>query len=174
LLQNEYRPRRIVFESEASDETEVEQSELATLAEIGKRLGRKMLAEVAKPDTILAWYRNLAANKLDGSERRQYPGRPTVPAELQTRKRGHPVACRPRLGGLLKSRQEAAESSENSRFMATTRALVTASALEVTRLLSPQAFRLAASTTLKKFVGTWERSSSQTPTVILVSRTSVF
>jgi hypothetical protein len=49
--------------------------------------------------------------------------------------------------------------------MATTRALVTASALEVTRLLSPQAFRLAASTTLKKFVGTWERSSSQTPTV---------
>jgi hypothetical protein len=67
LLQNEYRPRRIVFESEASDETEVEQSELATLAEIGKRLGRKMLAEVAKPDTILAWYRNLAANKLDGS-----------------------------------------------------------------------------------------------------------
>jgi hypothetical protein len=41
LLQNEYRPRRIVFESEGSDETEVEQSELATLAEIGKDWGAK-------------------------------------------------------------------------------------------------------------------------------------
>jgi len=36
--------------------------ERATLAEIGKRLGRKVLAAVAcvaKPDTILAWYRKL-------------------------------------------------------------------------------------------------------------------
>ena len=34
----------------------------ATLAEIGKRLGRKGLQQVArlaKPDTILAWYRRL-------------------------------------------------------------------------------------------------------------------
>ena len=57
--------------------------ERATLAEIGKRLGRKGLAKVAcvaKPDTILAWYRKLVANKFDGSKRRQYPGRPTVPA----------------------------------------------------------------------------------------------
>jgi hypothetical protein len=56
--------------------------ERATLAEIGRRLGRKMLAEVAcvaKPDTILAWYRKLVAEKFDGSKHRQYPGRPTVP-----------------------------------------------------------------------------------------------
>jgi hypothetical protein len=36
------------------------------LAEIGKRLGRKALAEaarVAKPDTILEWYRKLIAQK---------------------------------------------------------------------------------------------------------------
>jgi putative transposase len=60
--------------------------ERATLAEIGKRLGRKMLAEVAcvaKPDTILAWYRKLVAKKFDGSKQRQYPGRPTVPAEVE-------------------------------------------------------------------------------------------
>jgi putative transposase len=39
------------------------------LAEIGKRLGRKYLAEVAsvaKPETILAWYRRLIARKFDG------------------------------------------------------------------------------------------------------------
>ena len=53
--------------------------ERTTLAEIGKRLGRKrrdQLACVAKPDTILAWYRNLIAQKFDGSKRRATaPGR---------------------------------------------------------------------------------------------------
>jgi hypothetical protein len=42
--------------------------ERTTLAEIGKRLGRKALAQVAcvaKPDTILAWYRRLIAQKFD-------------------------------------------------------------------------------------------------------------
>ena len=44
--------------------------ERVTLAEIGKRVGRKALREiacVAKPDTILAWYRKLVAKKFDGS-----------------------------------------------------------------------------------------------------------
>ena len=39
-------------------------AERATLGEIGHRLGRKVLAEVAtvaRPDTILAWYRKLVA-----------------------------------------------------------------------------------------------------------------
>ena len=46
-----------------------------TLAEIGKRLGRKRLKHVtAKPDTILAWYRRLIARKFDGSKHRTYPG----------------------------------------------------------------------------------------------------
>src|SRR6202163_3839657 len=57
----------------------------ATLAAIGKRLGRKALREVAcvaKPDTILAWYRRLIAQKFDGSKLRQYPGRPAVSAEV--------------------------------------------------------------------------------------------
>ena len=60
--------------------------ERATLAEIGKRLGRKALREVAcvaKPDTILSWYRRLVAQKFDGSKHRQYPGRPPVTAEVQ-------------------------------------------------------------------------------------------
>jgi hypothetical protein len=45
--------------------------ERSTLAEVGKRLRRKALAQVAcvaKPDTILAWYRRLIAKKFDGSK----------------------------------------------------------------------------------------------------------
>ncbi len=55
--------------------------ERATLAEIGKRLGRK--ACVAKPYTILAWYRRLVAKKFDGSKHRKYPDRPTVQPEME-------------------------------------------------------------------------------------------
>jgi hypothetical protein len=60
--------------------------ERVTLAAIGKRLGGKTLREVAcvaKPDTILAWYRRVVAQKFDGSKHRQYPGQPTVEPELQ-------------------------------------------------------------------------------------------
>ena len=52
--------------------------ERSTLAEIGKRLGRTTLqrvAYVAKPDTILAWYRRLIARKFDGSTFRASHGR---------------------------------------------------------------------------------------------------
>jgi putative transposase len=37
---------------------------------------------VAKPETILAWYRKLIARKFDGSKHRTYPGRPTVRREI--------------------------------------------------------------------------------------------
>jgi putative transposase len=43
----------------------------STLAEIGKHFGPQALqqvARVAKPDTILAWYRKLIAQKFDGSK----------------------------------------------------------------------------------------------------------
>jgi transposase InsO family protein len=56
------------------------------LAEIGKQLGKQALAEVAtmvKPDTILAWYRKLAAQKFDGSQHRKAPGRPRIDQELE-------------------------------------------------------------------------------------------
>src|SRR5258706_16087960 len=49
-------------------------------------LGRKALekvAHVAKPDTILAWYRRLIAQKFDGSKRRSYPGRPRIDATIE-------------------------------------------------------------------------------------------
>jgi len=60
--------------------------ERKTLAEIGKRLSKQALAEVASivtPDTILAWHRKLVAQKFDGSEQRKTLGRPKVAAELE-------------------------------------------------------------------------------------------
>jgi putative transposase len=60
--------------------------ERKTLAELGKKLGRQALAEVAtivKPGTILAWHRTLVAKKFDGSRQRKTPGRPPVDAALE-------------------------------------------------------------------------------------------
>ena len=54
------------------------------MAEIAKRLGRKALKDiacVARPDTILAWYRRLVAQKFDGSRGR--PGRPRTSLEVE-------------------------------------------------------------------------------------------
>src|SRR5262249_9920078 len=56
------------------------------LAEIGHKLGKQALQEVAsivKPDTILAWHRKLVAQKFDGSQQRQAPGRPKIDQELE-------------------------------------------------------------------------------------------
>ena len=57
------------------------------LAEIGQRLGKQPLEEVAtiaKPATILAWHRTVVAQKGDGSKRRKALGRPRVDQELET------------------------------------------------------------------------------------------
>jgi putative transposase len=50
-------------------------------------LGKKALQEVAtivKLDTILAWHRTLIAQKFNGSQHRQFPGRPRIDSELET------------------------------------------------------------------------------------------
>jgi hypothetical protein len=60
--------------------------EKATLAEIAQGLGRKALEElaaVAKPDTLLAWYRKLIANKFGGSRFHQRVGRPRIDEEAE-------------------------------------------------------------------------------------------
>ena len=60
--------------------------ERKALAEIGQKLGKKALEAVAtivKPDTILAWHRQLVAQKFDGSKQRKGPGRPTIDQELE-------------------------------------------------------------------------------------------
>lgn len=57
----------------------------STIEEIGKRLGRKVLKQVAcvaKSDTILAWYRRPIAQKFDGSKNRTHPGRLPIGREV--------------------------------------------------------------------------------------------
>src|SRR5215470_17473582 len=63
LLQCEYLiAENRVLRSHVTGRLRLSDTQRSTLAEIAKRLGRKHLAEVAcvaKPDTILAWYRRL-------------------------------------------------------------------------------------------------------------------
>src|SRR5688572_5804758 len=86
LLQNDYlAAENRVLRAHLPTRLRLTDPERSTLAEIGKRLGRKALkhvACVAKPDTILAWYRRLIAQKFDGSKHRSYPGRPPVGREV--------------------------------------------------------------------------------------------
>ena len=68
-------------------------AERATLGEIGHRLGRKVLAEVAtvaRPDTILGWYRKLVARKFDGSKARRGPGQARGRTAHRSHGRGEP------------------------------------------------------------------------------------
>src|ERR1700693_3965406 len=87
LLQNEYlAAENRILRMKLPSRLRLSDPERVTLAEIGKRLGRKALREVAcvaKPETILAWYRRLVAQKFDGSKHRQYPGRPPVSSEVE-------------------------------------------------------------------------------------------
>jgi hypothetical protein len=82
LLQNEYlAAENRILRAYLPTRLRLSDPERSTLAEIGKRLGPKALhqvASVAKPDTILRWYRKLVAQKFDGSRQRSYPGRPPV------------------------------------------------------------------------------------------------
>ena len=128
LLQNEYlAAENRILRAHLPARLRLSDPERYTLAEIGKRLGRKALEKVAcvaKPDTILAWYRRLIARKFDGSHCRTYPGRPRISAVVEHYhgERNHQgkanqlllprpapakctsggVRCQQRLGGLLK------------------------------------------------------------------------
>src|ERR1700693_4261906 len=87
LLQIEYlTAENRILRTKLPARLRLSDTERATLAEIGKRLGRKALKEIAsiaKPDTILAWYRKLIARKFDGSKKRDYPGRPRISRESE-------------------------------------------------------------------------------------------
>src|ERR1051326_5148006 len=87
LLQCEYLiAENRILRSHVSANVRLSDSERRALAEIGKRLGRTLLSEVAcvaKPETILGWYRRLIARKFDGSKHRSYPGRPRVRPEVE-------------------------------------------------------------------------------------------
>jgi transposase len=61
-------------------------SDRKALAELGHQLGKKVLIEiatVATPDTILAWYRQYAAQKVDTSAAPRSVGRPRIDKEVE-------------------------------------------------------------------------------------------
>jgi hypothetical protein len=75
LLRNEYLvAENRILRAQIKGRLLLSDAEKATLAEIAHRIGRKALEELsaaAKPDTLLAWYRKLIANKFDGSKFRK-------------------------------------------------------------------------------------------------------
>src|SRR5450759_2691848 len=99
LLQCEYLvAENRILRSHLSGRLRLSDPERSTLAEIGKRLGRQHLAQVAciaRPDTILAWYpssdcpqvRRIQASFLSGTPARRFYSRsthhPHGPGELR-------------------------------------------------------------------------------------------
>ena len=87
LLQNEYlAAENRILPAYLPARMRLSDPERSTLAEIGKRLGRAALQQVAcvaKPETILAWYGRLIASKFDSSKLRTSPGRPRIAPELE-------------------------------------------------------------------------------------------
>ncbi len=87
LLRNEYLvAENRVLRNQIRVRLRLTDGERRSLAEIGKRLGKQALDEIAsivKPDTILGWRRRLVAKKFDGSRSRKYPGRPRIDADIE-------------------------------------------------------------------------------------------
>ena len=87
LLRNEYLvTENRILRQQITGRMRLTDGERKTLAEIGHKLGKQALQEVAtivKPDTILAWHRKLVAQKFDGSQQRKTPGRPTIDQEVE-------------------------------------------------------------------------------------------
>jgi putative transposase len=87
LLRNEYLvTENRMLRNQIKGRIRLSDGERKALADIGQKLGRQALKEVAtivKPDTILGWHRQLVAQKFDGSVQRQSPGRPPIDPELE-------------------------------------------------------------------------------------------
>src|SRR6266481_9636192 len=87
LARNEYlAAENRILKAKLKGRLKLSDAERVTLGKIGHRLGRKVLGEVAnvaRPDTILAWYRKLIARKFDGSNARRGPGRPRIKREVE-------------------------------------------------------------------------------------------
>src|SRR5882724_193274 len=87
LLRNEYLvTENRILRKQLQGHVRLSDGERKTLAEIGKKLGKRALKEIATlvtPHTILAWHRTLIAQKFDGSQQRKALGRPKVSKELE-------------------------------------------------------------------------------------------
>ena len=75
LLRNEYLvTENRILRHQITGRLRLTDGERKALADIGQKLGKQALKEVAtivKPDTILAWHRKLVTQKFDGSKQRR-------------------------------------------------------------------------------------------------------
>ena len=89
LLRNEHLvAENGILRRQITGRVRLTDGECKTLAEIGKKLGKQALEEVASvvtPDTILAWHRKLVAQKFDGPHQRKAAGRPTIKEDKSPR-----------------------------------------------------------------------------------------
>ncbi len=87
LLRNEYLvTENRMLRNQITGRVRLTDGERKTLAELGQKLGKQALQEVAtivKPDTILGWHRKLVGQKCDGSQQRKAPGRPMIDREVE-------------------------------------------------------------------------------------------
>ena len=87
LRRNEYLvTENRILRHQITGRVRLTDGERTTLADIGQKLGKQALQEVATivtPATILAWHRKLVAKKFDGSQQRKAPGRPPIDPELE-------------------------------------------------------------------------------------------
>jgi putative transposase len=87
LLRNEYLvTENRILRNQITGRIRLSDGERKALADIGQKLGKRALQEVAKivkPDTILGWHRTLVAQKFDGSQQRKALGRPKIDQELE-------------------------------------------------------------------------------------------
>jgi putative transposase len=87
LVRNEYLvTENRILRNHIMGRMRLRDGERKALAEIGYKLGKQALKDVAtivKPDTVLAWHRKLVAQKCDGSHQRKTPGRPPIDPGLE-------------------------------------------------------------------------------------------
>jgi hypothetical protein len=95
-IRNEYLvTENRILRNQLKGRVRLSDGERAALAEIGQKLGKQALKDVAtivKPDTILGWHRKLVAQKFDGSLQRKAPGRPKIAPELAACRRDNAMA----------------------------------------------------------------------------------
>src|SRR5215469_2616554 len=87
VLQNEYLvAENHILKGHVRPGFRLTGGERTTPAEFDRRLGRKALqkvANIAKPDTVLAWYRRLIIHKFDGWKQRRSVRRPRIHTDLE-------------------------------------------------------------------------------------------
>jgi hypothetical protein len=87
LVRNEYlAAENRILKARLKGGLHLSDAERTMLGKIGHRLDRKVLAEVAnvaRPDTILGWYRKLVARKFGGSQAHRGPSRPRISREVE-------------------------------------------------------------------------------------------